>query len=120
METRLCQLFAYCETSGAPVGICSLEDAKAWCGTEYKQPLYWDVIQSIGQMQLFQFDATHCFFNTETGNFALYRSTDGAELVIAEIISIEEDAAIPLSGLAFNCDIDTQASIKLKGWTCFF
>jgi hypothetical protein len=120
METRLCQLFAYCETSGAPVGICSLEDAKAWRGTENEQTLYWDVIQSIGRTLLFQFDRTHRFFNTETGSFALYRSADGVELAIVEVIYMEEETTIPCNGLAFECDIDTKSVVEMKGWTCFF
>ncbi|WP_143164216.1 hypothetical protein [Hymenobacter daecheongensis] len=120
MKTQLCQLLAYCETSGAPVGICSLTEANAWRGTEYEQTLYWDVVQSIGHTLLFEFDAAHRFFNTETGNFAFYRSVDGAELVLAEIISIEQEAEIPWNGIAFTCDDDTKAPLKLKGLTCFF
>ena len=119
MKTQPCQLFAYCETSGAPVGICSVAEAKAWRGTEQEKTLYWDVVQNIGQTLLFEFDASHRFFNTETGNFALYRSINGAELVLAEIISIEE-AVIPWNGIAFTCNTDTKASLKLKGLTCFF
>ncbi|NVO86700.1 hypothetical protein [Hymenobacter terrestris] len=120
MKTQPCQLFAYCETSGAPVGICALTEALAWRGTEHEQTLYWDVIEAIGQTLLFEFDNAHQFFNTETGNFALYQSTDGKELVVAEFISIELDVVIPWSGIAFSCNTDTRAPLNLKGLTCFF
>lgn len=120
MKTQACQLLAYCETSGAPVSICSLAEASAWRGTDQEETLYWNVVQEIGQKLLFEFDAAHRFFNTETGNFALFRSADGAELIVAEIIHIEEDAVMPWSGIAFECDSDTRISLELKGLTCFF
>ena len=120
MKTQACQLFAYCETSGAPVGICSLKEAKAWRGTHQEQTLYWEVVQNIGQSLLFEFSATQRFFNTETGNFVLFRSIDGAELVLAEIIYVEEEAPIFWRGISFSYTADSRISLKLNGLTCFF
>lgn len=120
MTTQECAFVAYGETSGAPLCVCSLASAQAWRGTEYDRTRYWEVVDAIGQTLLFAFDAEHCFFNTETGNFALFRSTDGAELVVAEIVSAADTAALPWRGLLFEGNADTRTTLPLHGLTCFF
>lgn len=120
MKTRACQLLAYGETAGAPVCICSFALAMAWQGTDQEQTMYWEVVQSIGKTLLFEFDAQHQFFNTETGNFALFRSADETELVMAEVIYAEENATFPWRGIHFAGTADTRTPVLLKGLTCFF
>lgn len=82
--------------------------------------MYWDVVQSIGQTLLFEFGAQHQFFNTETGNFALFRSADETELVVAQVIYAEENATFPWRGIYFVGTADTRTPMLMKGLTCFF
>ena len=120
MTTQECALVGYGETLGAPLCVCSLASAQAWRGTDNDQTKYWEVVDAIGQTLLFEFEAEHRFFNTETGNFALFQSADRTELVVAEIISIEDDAVLPWRGLRFAVDSDTRTTLRLHGLTCFF
>jgi hypothetical protein len=84
---------SYGETTGGPVCICSWEAANHWQGANQEDSLYWDVVAKIGKDTLFQYSPTYAFFNSETGNFALYRSPTA--LVLVEIISIEKEATTP-------------------------
>ncbi|TGE20927.1 hypothetical protein [Hymenobacter metallicola] len=120
MTTQVCEFVAYGETAGAPLCICSLASAQAWRGAESDQTRYWDVVEGMGQTPLFQFDAQYRFFNTETGNFALFRSADRTELVVAEVITAEESATLPWRGLCFSENLNTRTLLQLRGWTCFF
>lgn len=120
MTTQVCEFVAYGETEGAPLCICSLTSAQSWQGAEHDQTRYWEVVEGMGQAQLFEFDAHYCFFNTETGNFALFRSADGTELVVAEVITAEESATLPWRGLRFSGIPNTQTPLPLRGLTCFF
>lgn len=118
VNTSACRLVASGETTGGPVCICSLEAANQWQGTEQKGSLYWDVVAKIGLATLFQYSPKYAFFNTETGNFALYRSAD--TLVLVEIISIEPEAAMPWNGIEFTIQQQTYSPVRLRGITCFF
>jgi hypothetical protein len=88
-------------------------------GAEYDQTRYWEVVEAIGQATLFQVEADLRFFNTETGNFALFQSADGKE-VVAEIVSAEHTATLPWRGLRFVVNADTRRPLPLHGLTCFF
>jgi hypothetical protein len=120
MTTQVCELVAYGETAGAPLCICSLARAQAWQGAEHEQTRYWEVVEGMGQATLFQLDEHYHFFYTETGNFALFRSTDGIELVVAEIITADESATLPWRGLHFYGNPTTRTPLPLRGLTCFF
>ena len=120
MTTQVCEFIAYGETEGAPLCVCSLDSALAWQGTEHNQTRYWEVVEAMDKDLLFQFDAQHRFFNTETGNFALFRSADVTELVVAEVITAEESAALPWRGVRFSANPNTRTLLPLRGWTCFF
>jgi len=120
MTTQVCELVAYGETAGAPLCICSLASAQAWQGAEHDQTRYWEVVDGMGQATLFQLDEHYRFFNTETGNFALFRSADGTDLVVAEIITVDESATLPWRGLHFLCNPTTRTPLQLRGLTCFF
>lgn len=113
-----CQLVAYGETTGGPVCICSLEAANHWQGAEQAGSLYWDVAAKIGRVALFQYSPTYAFFNSETGNFALYRSPTA--LVLVEIMSIEPAATMPWNGLEFTIRPQTHSPVQVQGLTCFF
>lgn len=118
MKTQPCKLLAYCETTGGPICICSIADATKWRGTEYEDSLYWDVVNQIGKNSLFNYSQSYTFFNSETGNFSFFKSDNS--LVIAEIITIEENAAIPWRGIEFDIKPNTEESLDLKGLTAFF
>jgi hypothetical protein len=120
MTTQVCQLITYGETTGAPLCFCSLASAQTWQGAEYDQTRYWEVVEAMGQAALFQFNEHYYFFNTETGNFALFRSADGTELVVAEVITAEESAVLPWRGLSFSGNPTTRTPLQLLGLTCFF
>jgi hypothetical protein len=120
MTTQECAFIAYGETSGAPLCVCSLARAQTWRGAEYDQTRYWEVVDAIGQTLLLELDAEYRFFNTETGNFALFQSADGTELVVAEIISAENTAALPWRGLRFVGIAYKRTTLMLHGLTCFF
>ncbi|NVO86344.1 hypothetical protein [Hymenobacter terrestris] len=120
MTTQVCEFVGYGETAGAPLCVCSLASAQAWVGTEQEQTRYWEVVEAMGQAPLFEWDAHHRFFNTETGNFALFRSADGTELVVVEVVSAEENAGLPWQGLQFSLNPTTRTPLHLRGWTCFF
>lgn len=120
MTTQVCELVAYGETAGAPLCICSLASAQVWQGTEHDQIRYWEVVESMSHAMLFQLDAHYRFFNTETGNFALFRSADGTELVVAEVLTADEFAALPWRGLRFSGNLHTRTPLQLRGLTCFF
>jgi hypothetical protein len=120
MTTQVCEFIAYGETGGAPLCVCSLASAQAWQGAEHDHTRYWEVVEGMGQAPLFQLDAHYRFFNTETGNFNLFRSADGTELVVAEVISAEESAALPWRGLRFSGNSNTRTPLQLRGLTCFF
>ena len=120
MITQACALVAYGETAGAPLCVCSLASAQAWQGADHDQTRYWEVVEGMGQASLFQLDAHYRFFNTETGNFGLFRSTDGTELVVAEVITADESAALPWRGLHFSGNPNTRTLLQLRGLTCFF
>jgi hypothetical protein len=120
MTTQVCEFVAYGETAGAPLCICSLASAQAWQGTEHDQTRYWEVVEGMGHATLFHLNAQYCFFNTETGNFALFRSADGTELVVAEVISADESAALPWRGLRFSGTPHPRTPLQLRGLTCFF
>lgn len=117
-EELTCTLLAYGETTGGPVGICSLEAAQQWQGSEQADTLYWDVTDAMGITTLFRYNQDYSFFNTETGNFALFTAADC--LVLAEIISIEADAVLPWKGLPFRLKLGTFSAFELTGWICFF
>ncbi|MGY3087702.1 hypothetical protein ACVWYF_000728 [Hymenobacter sp. UYAg731] len=118
MKTKPCRLIAYCETTGGPVCISTIAVAAKWHGTEQEDSLYWDVVNHIGKNLLFKYSEDYTFFNSETGNFAFFKSDDS--LVIAEIITIEEKAAMPWNGIVFDIEPHTQETFNLKGLTCFF
>ena len=118
MKTQLCQLLAYCETTGGPICICSPEAASKWQGSEQEDSLYWEVAEQIGMATLFNYNQDYSFFNSETGNFAFFRGEN--TLILIEIISIEEDASIPWKGIEFNIKPSTRSTRKLSGLTCFF
>jgi hypothetical protein len=120
MTTQACEFVAYGETAGAPLCVCSLDSAQAWQGTDQEQTRYWEMVELMGQETLFELDAQYRFFNTETGNFALFRSADGTELVVAEVITAEESAVLPWRGLHFSGKPDTRTPLRLRGWTCLF
>lgn len=120
MTTQVCEFVAYGETAGAPLCVCSLASAQAWKGAEHDQTRYWEVIEVMGKDLLFQFDAQHHFFNTETGNFALFRSADATELVVAEVITAKESAALPWRGLRFSGNPTMRTPLPIRGWMCFF
>ena len=67
---------------------------------------------------LFTYSHEYTFFNSETGNFVFFRAED--TLVLAEIISIEENAPIPWKGVEFDIQPDSSSSLALSGLTCFF
>lgn len=74
----------------------------------------------MGHATLFQLDAHYRFFNTETGNFALFWSADATELVVAEVITTDEFTALPWRGLRFSGTLHTRTPLQLRGLTCFF
>jgi hypothetical protein len=118
VKTLPCQLLVYGETTGGPVCICSAEAANQWQGTEHEESLYWEVTAKMGLDTFFRYSANYAFFNTETGNFALFRSVEA--LVLVEIISIEAEATIPWQGLEFTLRPQTYSPVHLLGLTCFF
>jgi hypothetical protein len=120
MTTQVCELVAYGETAGAPLCICSLASAQAWQGADHDQTRYWEVVEAMGQATLFQLNAHYRFFNTETGNFGLFRSVDGMELVVVEVITADESAALPWRGLCFLGNVNTRTPLQLRGLICFF
>jgi hypothetical protein len=120
MTTQVCEFVAYGETEGAPLCVCSLASAQIWQGAEHDETRYWEVVEAMGQDLLFRFDAQHHFFNTETGNFALFRSADATKPVVAEVITAEESAALPWRGVRFSVNPDTRTLLPLRGWMCFF
>lgn len=117
VKTPACQLLVYGETTGGPVCVCSYEAANQWQGTEQAESLYWEVTAKIGLATFFQYSANYAFFNSETGNFALFKSAEA--LVLVELISIEA-AAIPWRGLEFTIRPQTYSPVQLRGLTCFF
>lgn len=117
-KTPPCQLVVYGETTGGPVCICALEAANQWQGTEQEGSLYWDVTDKMGMVTLFKYSPQYTFFNSEIGNFALFKSVNALALV--EIVSIEEEATIPWKGIEFDIRPQTQLPIQLQGLTCFF
>jgi hypothetical protein len=120
MTTQACELVACGETAGAPLCVCSLASAQAWQGADHDQTRYWEVVEGMGQTTLFQLDEHYRFFNTETGNFALFRSADGTDLVVAEIITADESATLPWRGLRFVGNPTTRTPLHLRGLICFF
>ena len=116
--TSACQLVAYGETTGGPVCVCSLEATNHWQGTDQEGSLYGDVVAKMGMATLFHYSPNYTFFNSETGNFVLYRSRDA--LVLVEIISIEQEASMPWQGIEFTIRPQTLSPIRLQGLTCFF
>ena len=118
MKTSACHLVAYGETTGGPVCICSFEAAIHWQGAEQEESLYWEVVEKIGLVTLFQYSPEYAFFNTETGNFALYKAVDA--LVVVEIISIENAVLLPEHSVKFTIRPQTYSPVQLRGITCFF
>lgn len=118
VKTPACRLVTYGETTGGPVGICSLDDANQWQGTEQEESLYWDVTANMGLATFFRYSSKYAFFNSETGNFALFRAVDA--LVLVEIFSIEEEATIPWKGIEFDIRPQSYSPVQLQGLTCFF
>ena len=117
MKTSICQLLAYCETSGGPVCVAPLQEAEDWLGTESELSLYHNVCAQIGTNIWFQYGKIN-FFNSEIGNFVLFRSSE--ELIIAELISLEEHASMPWNGIAFSIEENSDFEVTLEGLTCFF
>ncbi|GAB2470433.1 hypothetical protein GCM10011375_39010 [Hymenobacter qilianensis] len=117
-KTPACPLVVYGETTGGPVCISSLEAANQWAGSDHEGSLYGAVIESIGTAAFFRFSQDYAFFNSETGNFALFKSDEA--LVLVEIVSLEEDAVLPWRGIEFNILPQTHAPVQLQGLTCFF
>ncbi|SMC00654.1 hypothetical protein SAMN00120144_4321 [Hymenobacter roseosalivarius DSM 11622] len=117
-KTSACPLVVYGETTGGPVCICSLEAANQWLGSDQEGSLYETVIESIGTAAFFHYSQDYAFFNSETGNFALFKSNEA--LVLVEIVSLEEDAVIPWKGIEFSIRPQTHSPVQLLELTCFF
>jgi len=118
MRTQAFKFLDYLETAGGPVCICPINVLPDWTGAEEESGLYWHAIDEIGVEPLEIFREKFILFNSETGNFALFRTDK--QIVIAEIITIEPFFSMPWNGIEFEIDELELVIPQLNGLIAIF
>ncbi|MBC8085196.1 MAG: hypothetical protein H7Z21_18525 [Hymenobacter sp.] len=104
------------QTTGGPVCIASIDAFKNWTGSDTSGGDYWSLINSIGKDIVYNYEKC-LVFNTETGNYSLFRSEDNS-IIIGEVVYMEDDFNIPVEKVKFDIGAYLNVDVPICADVC--